>query len=85
MVSYSENRHRKPAPSLPSIPSHAQSPSKAPKRASKAPKSPRLGQRIGQHQKPAYGPLNRPHQNGANDPLDSMGSRVYSRSAHARA
>ena len=71
-------------PRLRSIPSHTQSPSKAPKRASKAPKTRGLGQHIGQHQKPATGPLFKPHQNGASNPLDSMVGSVVVARAHTR-
>ena len=74
--SYSENRHFEPARARASIASHTQSPSKAPRRPAKAAKSPRLGQRIARQLCRLVGPLNRPHQNGANGPLDSMVSRV---------
>ena len=66
----------------PSIAHHAQSPSKAPNQASKAHKSASLGQCIGHTLKRAVGPLNRPHQNGAKAPLDSMvkrGTRAHTR------
>ena len=64
-------------PRLPSIPRHAQSPSKAPNQASKAPKSASLGQRIARQLCRLLGPLFKPHQNGANGPLVSMVSSVY--------
>lgn len=62
-----------------------QSPSKAPRRPAKARKSPRLCHRIARQLCRLLGPLNRPHQNGANGPLDSMVKRVYSRTrTHTR-
>ena len=82
-----KNRHRKRAHRA--TQSHGlQSPSKAPKQASKAPKSARLGQRIARQLRRLLGPLFKPHQNGANGPVDSMVKRVvlarprmYTRSA----
>ena len=63
-------------PRLPSIAHHTQSPSKAPNQASKARKTRHLGQRIARQLRRLLGPLNRPPQNGAKAPLDSMVSRV---------
>ena len=71
-----ENRHRKPAHAAASTARRQQRPSKARFRPAKARKTARLGQRIGQHQKPVLGPLFKPHQNGANGPLASMVKRV---------
>ena len=71
-----ENRHRKRAHAAASTARRQQSPSKARKRPAKARKTARLGQPIGQHQKPVLGPLFKPHQNGAKALVDSMVKRV---------
>ena len=61
-----------PPARAPSIPSHTQRPSKAIFSPAKATKMHGLGQPIGQPQKPAVGPLIKPHQNGAKAPLGSV-------------
>ena len=61
-----------------------QSPSRARFRPVKAPKSRQLGQRIGRQLRRLLGPLFKPHQNGANGPVDSMVKRVVlAQCAHA--